>query len=66
MEEEIEKILDETLRCYGEFYGQSCYFNGKDGKRELPKDEFIELYKKKALEKITRLTKKIYHEKIKN
>ena len=58
MKEEIEKILDEILRCYGEFYGQSCYFNGKDGKRELPKDEFIEIYKREALKKITRLIKK--------
>lgn len=51
----IEKILDETLRSYGEFYGQSCYFNGKDGKKELPKDEFIELYKKRAVEKIMKI-----------
>jgi len=55
MKKKIEKILEDTLQLYGEFYGQSCYFAGEDKKKELPKDEFLEIYKKKALEKIIKL-----------
>jgi hypothetical protein len=51
---EIDKILEETLKSYGEFYGQSCYFAGKENKNFLPKDEFLEIYKNKALKKILR------------
>ena len=62
MKQKIEKILDEALKCYGEFYGGICWANGRNGKRELPKDEFVDIYKNKALEKITELIKNIVPE----
>lgn len=47
--EEIKKILNK----YFELYGQLCYFNGYDKKRELPENPFIEDLLKEIEEKTT-------------
>lgn len=46
-----ERRNKKILNKYFELYGQLCYFNGYDKKRELPKNPFIEDLLKEILNK---------------
>ncbi len=45
--ENIKKVL----RHFAQFYGQECWYNGRDGIKELPSgEEFIDIYTKELMD----------------
>lgn len=43
--------IKNVLRHFAQFYGQGCWFNGRDGIKELPSDEeFIDIYAKQLMD----------------